>query len=56
MPDTIEVVTSGKTVERSDTCQKCGAPMLYRVPDERIESTFCPNILGCSEALKEIPE
>ncbi len=37
----VQVATSGKTVDREDKCPACGEPMLYRAPDGVPLEMFC---------------
>jgi hypothetical protein len=57
--DAAAVARAGKTVPRSDKCESCGTPVLYRV-DRNGQPTvmFCPNISStavCPLALSLLP-
>lgn len=51
--DSVDVATSGKTMDRSDTCPACARWMLYYVPAERVVAMFCGNS-ACPRWLKEV--
>jgi hypothetical protein len=59
MTDSVTVASSG-THNRKDKCEGCNGVMMARVDgrdrngQERIEFMFCPDIMGCSEALKAV--